>query len=345
MSTIPANQPADQGRGKGEQRGEEPNVFPGNWDVVSDTLLKTYELWFPQNWNPLDLPWQECDAANFSRDEAVAQAYWLSKLALFEKSGIGAFGLASVQAATHNYEDPTKKFLSAVAFDECRHDEVCRRACARLCPGFPYRFKPQSELEEKAHRNILSLYENGRRYWSAFQAAWDKYPLELIFSSFFFAEIGAQLIFREVGERSKNKIYNTAFKNITRDESRHLTGTLAMLETISGSMNSEGKTMISRQMKHGFIYLSPLLFRPMTEFWKLPSDFFEYDQKLEDLASKAGLGVPKVEERTSAWTNAIQRQRSRLEELGIQTPEIKEIGVEGFKVDVKKGDDIIAVPL
>lgn len=325
--------------------GQEPNLFPGNRDVVSDTLLKTYELWFPQNWNPLVLPWDECDAKNFSRDQAVAQAYWMSKLALFEKSGIGAFGLAAVQAATHNCEDPAKKFLSAVAFDECRHDEICRRVCGRVCPNFPYRFKPQTELEEKAHRNILALYDNGSRYWSAFQAAWGKYPLQLIFSSFFFAEIGAQLIFREVGERSLNKVYSTSFKNITRDESRHLTGTMAMLETLASSMGEEAKAMVSRQMKHGFIYLSPLLFRPMTKFWKLPADFFEYDQRLEELASGAGLGVPKIEERSEAWMSATQRHRPKLEELGIHTPEIEEIGVEGFKVDVKKGDEIIAMPL
>jgi rubrerythrin len=269
----------------------------------------------------------------------------MSKLALFEKSGIGAFGLAAVQAATHNYEDPTKKFLSAVAFDECRHDEICRRTCARVCPNFPYRFKPQSELEEKAHRNILALYSNGERYWSAFESAWDKYPLELIFSSFFFAEIGAQLIFREVGERSTNRVYKESFKNITRDESRHLTGTLAMLETLAGTMDQRGRDMISRQMKHGFIYLSPLLFKPMEDFWKLPADFFEYDQKLEELASKSGLGIPKIEERSEAWRSAIQKHRQKLEELEISTPEIKEIGVEGFSVKVNKGDDIIAMPL
>ncbi|MBI3859195.1 MAG: hypothetical protein HY296_02995 [Thaumarchaeota archaeon] len=324
---------------------DDGNVFPGNWDVVSDTLLRTYELWFPQNWSPVDLPWDECDSKNFSPEERVAQAYWLSKLALFEKSGIGAFGAAAVQAATHEFEDPTKKFLSAVAFDECRHDEVCRRACSRVCPGFPYKFKPESELEEKAHRNIMALYENGRRYWSAFNQAWGKYPLELIFSSFFFAEIGAQLIFREVGERSTNKVYAGAFRNITKDESRHLTGTLAMLERLAERMTPVQKVMISRQMKHGFIYLSPLLFKPMVDFWKLPEDFFEYDQKLEGLAAGSGLGVPKVEDRKEAWMQAITRHRSKIEELGIPVPEIKEIGVAGLEVSVKKGDEIIATPL
>ena len=324
---------------------DDGNVFPGNWDVVSETLLKTYELWFPQNWSPVDLPWEECDSKNFSGDEAVAQAYWLSKLALFEKSGIGAFGTAAVKAATHNFEDPTKKFLSAVTFDECRHDEVCRRACARVCPNFPYKFKPKTMLEEKAHRNIMALYENGQRYWSAFNQAWVKYPLELIFSSFFFAEIGAQLIFKEVGERSTNKVYAQAFRNITRDESRHLTGTLAMLERLAERMTPDQKGMISRQLKHGFIYLSPLLFRPMEDFWKLPSDFFEFDQKLEELGAKAGLGVPKVEDRKEAWMQAITRHRSKIEGLGIPVPEIKEIGVEGLEVQVNKGDEIIATPL
>ncbi|HMD78892.1 MAG TPA: hypothetical protein VKF39_02795 [Nitrososphaerales archaeon] len=324
---------------------EEGNVFPGNWDVVSETLLRTYELWFPQNWSPVDLPWDECDAKNFSGDEGVGQAYWLSKLALFEKSGIGAFGAAAVQAATHNFEDPTKKFLSAVAFDECRHDEVCRRACARVCPNFPYRFKPKTTLEEKAHANIMALYENGRRYWSAFNQAWGKYPLELIFSSFFFAEIGAQLIFKEVGERSTNKVYSTAFRNITRDESRHLTGTLVMLERLAEKMSVDQKSMISRQLKHGFIYLSPLLFKPMNDFWQLPNDFFEYDEKLEGLAAKSGLGVPKVEERSDAWMKAITRHRSKIEELGIPVPEIREIGLSGLEVNVKKGDEIIATPL
>jgi hypothetical protein len=95
-------------RAKSEKGRDEPNVFPGNWDVVSETLLKTYELWFSQNWSPVDLPWEACDSKNFSPDEAVAQAYWLSKLALFEKSGIGAFGQASVQAATHPMEAPTR---------------------------------------------------------------------------------------------------------------------------------------------------------------------------------------------------------------------------------------------
>ncbi|MEM3185885.1 MAG: hypothetical protein QXQ39_04300 [Conexivisphaerales archaeon] len=322
-----------------------PNIFPGNWDVITPIILKTYEHWFSQNWSPVELPWDELDSKNFDSKEGLAQAYWMSKLALFEKSGIGAFGLAALQAGRYNMEDPAKKFLAAVTYDECRHDEICRRACSRLCPAFPYRFKPKTRLEEKALSNINALYENGKRYWKAFERAWEKYPLELIFSSFFFAEIGAQLIFREVADRSKLHVYSNAFTNITKDESRHLTGTLGMLERLATTMNDQQKLTITRQMKHGFIYLSPLLFRPVGTFWRLPKDFLQYDEELEHIAADSGLGIPSLQDRAKDWLQAIERYRSKLENMGIALPQIEEIGLQGVQVDVKKGDDIIAAPL
>ncbi len=322
----------------------DPNVFPGNWTVRTQQLLKTYELAFTQNWNPSEFKWDELEGKNFDREHAVAQAYWMTKLSLFEKSGIGAFGFATVQAAKYNLEDPTKKFLAAVTFDECRHDEVCRRACSKLCPNFPYRFKPESDLERKAIRNIDALYENGKRYWRGFEKAWGKYSLELIFSGFFFAEIGAQLIFKEVADRSKLDVYRSAFTDITRDESRHLSGTLSLLENMAAGMTNEQKQHISRQMKHGFIFLSPLLFRPMREFWELPADFDEVDGKLEELAREGGLGVPTVQEKSEDWVKAVDRQRPHFERVGVPVPAIPEIGLDGVEVKVRK-DEPIATPL
>ena len=68
---------------------------------------------------------------------------------------------------------------------------------------------------------------------------------------------------------------------------------LAMLERLAERMSKEEKSTISRQLKHGFIYLSPLLFKPMNDFWKLPDDFSEYDQKLEELAAKVAPSAPR----------------------------------------------------
>lgn len=322
----------------------EPNIFPGNWTVRTQQLLRTYEQAFAQNWNPVSLAWDTLEPTGLDLKERVAQAYWMAKLALFEKSGIGAFGTAMIKAALHGMEDPTKKFLAAVTFDECRHDEVCRRACNKLCPNFPYGYKANTDFEKNAVKNIEALYENGKRYWRGFMSAWDKYPLELIFSSFFFAEIGAQLIFKTVSELSRIGLYKEAFQNITVDESRHLSGTLSLLENLVKDFKPEQKLMITRQMKHGFIFLSPLLYKPMSEFWRLPRDFDRIDQEMETIARDSGLGVPTIEEKSKGWLEAIERRRAQIEKLGVPVPAIAEISLEGHEVDVRK-DEPIATPL
>ena len=94
------------------------NIFPGNWTVTNDRMFKAFDLSFAQNWNPATFPWDELDQKNFDPKERIAQAYWMSKLALFEKSGIGAFGFGAVRAAELNMEDPTKKMLASITYDE-----------------------------------------------------------------------------------------------------------------------------------------------------------------------------------------------------------------------------------
>src|SRR6266699_420503 len=76
-------------------------------------MFRAFDLSFAQNWNPSTLPWDELEGKNFDPKERIAQAYWMSKLALFEKSGIGAFGFGIVRAAELNLEDPTKKMLAS----------------------------------------------------------------------------------------------------------------------------------------------------------------------------------------------------------------------------------------
>lgn len=326
-----------------EKNPAQPNIFPGNWTVKTQQLLRTYEQAFVQDWNPVTLPWDSLDPTALDLEERVAQAYWMAKLALFEKSGIGAFGTAMLKAAMSDMEDPTKKFLAAVTFDECRHDEVCRRACNKLCPNFPYKYNATTDFERRALKNISALYDNGRRYWNGFMKAWDKYPLELIFSSFFFAEIGAQLIFNTVSDLSQINLYKEAFQNVTIDESRHLAGTLSLLENLAKDFEAKQKLMITRQMKHGFIFLSPLLYRPLSIFWHLPKDFDEVDGEMENVARDSGLGVPTMDEKSNGWLKAIQRRREQIEKLGIRLPAIPEISLEGEEVDVR-ADEPVATP-
>jgi hypothetical protein len=173
--------------------------------------------------------------------------------------------------------------------------------------------------------------------------AWDKYPLELIFSSFFFAEIGAQLIFNTVSEFSNIKLYKEAFQKVTIDESRHLAGTMSLLDNLVKVFPAEQKLMITRQMKHGFIFLSPLLYKPMSVFWHLPRDFERIDREMEETARNSGLGVPSMEEKSKGWLKAIERRREQIEKLGVLIPAIHEIDLEGEEVDIRK-DEPVATP-
>ena len=73
------------------------NIFPGNWTIKNEMMFRAFDLSFAQNWNPSTLPWDELDGKNFDPKERIAQAYWMSKLALFEKSGIEPSVLAQLE--------------------------------------------------------------------------------------------------------------------------------------------------------------------------------------------------------------------------------------------------------
>jgi hypothetical protein len=141
-------------------------------------------------------------------------------------------------------------------------------------------------------------------------------------------------------QTSKLEIYRQAFQNITRDETRHLIATMSLLRAMAEQFDQEQKLRITRQMKQGFIFLSPLLYRPRADFWRLPSDFEKVDQEMEGIARDAGLGVLTFEEKIKYWREAIEKKRHEIEEMGIQIPAIPEIGVEGVDVQVKKNETI-----
>lgn len=330
--------------GENTTTNPETNLFPGNWneDEYRD-LLKVYDLAFKQNWNPLQIDYASLDRRNLESEQKIGQAYWLSKLALFERSGIGAFGHAIVEAAEHQLEDPVAYMFSSVTQDECRHNSVCKNCINQLCPGFPWRFKASSELEEHAVRNVRALYDNAHRYWAAYKRAFVKYPIGKIFASFFFAEVGAQTIFRMVSERSAKDLpaYSESFKNITYDETRHLEFTVALLRQLAKEMSAEDKLGLTRQMVHGYIYLSPILAdRPYKDFWELPDDYYEWDRKLEEKAFTGGLGLPTPEEKLEGWAKGIHKILPRLEELGVPIPDIPPLKLKGVHIDVGKDEPI-----
>lgn len=192
-------------------------------------------------------------------------------------------------------------------------------------------------------KNARALYENAYRYWAAYKRAFRKYPIGKIFSSFFFAEVGAQTIFRMVGEKSPANmpVYRESFRNITFDETRHLEFTVVLLRRLAEGMSGEEKLGLTRQMVHGYIYLSPILAdRPYRDFWELPQDYYEWDRRLEEKAVEGGLGLPTPEEKLEGWARGIEKILPRLEELGVPIPDIPPLHLKGVHIDVSKDEPI-----
>src|SRR5437879_13080162 len=92
-------------------------------------------------------------------------------------------------------------------------------------------------------------------------------------------------------QTSKLGIYQQTFRNITRDETRHLVATMALLRAMAEKFTEEQKMTITRQMKQGFIFLSPLLYQNKPEFWHLPLDFDKVAQEMEEAARNTGQAV------------------------------------------------------
>ncbi len=246
-----------------------------------------------------------------------------------------------MEAAENQLEDPVSYMFSCVTQDECRHNSVCKNCISQLCPGFPWRFKASSELEEHAITNARALYENAHRYWAAYKKAYAKYPIGKIFASFFFAEVGAQTIFRMVGEKSPADMpaYKESFQNITYDETRHLEFTVVLLRQLAARMSAEDKMGLTRQMVHGYIYLSPILAdRPYKDFWDLSADYYEWDRKLEEAAASGGLGLPTPEEKLEGWAKGVEKILPRLEELGVPIPDIAPLRMKGVHIDVSRDE-------
>jgi len=214
------------------------------------------------------------------------------------------------------------------------------RCINRLCPYWPWKWKPRNDFEEKVLKAINWIYYNGSRYWTAFvKAAEVKYPLHILFTSFMMAETGATTIFKSMAERAKHPVFRDVFINIHRDEARHLAFTWYMLKKKLPYADEEDKKFITKQLRAGFVFLSPILFEPISEFWKLPEGFLDIHRKMEEIARDAGLGVLSFEEKRVIWGNAVRTVRARIKQYGIQFPDMPEIGIYGEEpVEIKEED-------
>jgi len=311
---------------------ELPNVYPVEWRTESQRLADLYETAKNQSWNPSQIRWDLLNPKDYDDKQRIAMAYWWALLANFENSGAPVFAQAMIHTFETHHEDPVKKLLASIVLDECRHDECCMRACNRLCAGFPWNYKPRSDFENRALKNIQWVYYNGSRYWKGYQSAFNKYSFPIIFTPFMMGEKCAATLFNEMSKQSNHPAFGEALRNIARDESRHLAFTWINLENVAPLLTEEEKKSVTKQIRAGFVFLSMILYEPPKDFWRLPPDFLETHYAMEEIARNAGLGILTMEEKRRVWKRAILEVKKRLEGYNIEFPDLPEIGISGKEV-------------
>ena len=307
----------------------QPSAYPFDWYDDDKELELLYNRAKREHWDPGSIPWESLNPADYDHDQRTAMAYWWAVLANFENNAAASFSKALVYLAENHYPNFTQKMTGTIVMDECRHDECCMRACNRLCPYFLKGWKPETMTDENALNNIKWVYYNGGRYWKAYVSSYSKYRFPLIFTSFMMGEACASKLFHEMKNKTDHPAFKEALSHMTMDESRHLTYTWRVLENAIPSLTEEEKELIPKRLRHGFVYLSMILFEPPQEFWQLPPGFMEIHRELEAKAREAGAGVLSLEEKRQAWRSTIMDVKRKLSKYDLPFPDLPEIDVYG----------------
>src|SRR5579885_427564 len=315
---------------------EQPNIFPLEWPVKTESLAALYEKAKRQAWNPSDLPWNDLDPAQFTPEERMGIVYWYAVLSVFDGSGPAVFAKAMIHSYELHTEDPIRKCFFSVTHDEMNHEECCQRAIQRLIPDGPLRFTPRTDVERAALNNIQWLSYNGARYWRGYSASIDTYPLSVLFTSFLLGEVAASTLFYGMSRRTTLPVFKGVFTRVGQDESRHLAICLKMLEDDWPGLSEDYKNLITKQLRAGFVFLSMML-------WEPPPYFLENHRALMQYARQAGLGVLSYDEQAENWRMAIAKVRKVVGDWGIKFPAIPELDIEGVDVGNITAADIIPV--
>lgn len=322
----------------------QPNVFPLSWHAKTQKMEEIWDAAQREFWDPKKLPWDTLDVESYSWEEREAIAYWWTLLSVFDASAPPVFASALIKTYEDHEEDPVRRCFFSVTRDEQNHEQMCGLAITKfLGHDDPLTYQPKTDLGKRLQKNAMWLYYNGGRYWNGYKNAVPKYSLAVLFSSFLMGEIAAATIFKQMHDNSRELVFKEAFRNIGRDEGRHMAICMALMERDYPRLAAEDKALVTKQIRAGYLFLSAVLFEPPEEFWDLPADFIKNQREGEEVARGAGFGIPTYEAKKENWRNAMLNLKGVLDRYGIPFPAIPEVGIEGQEVTEVNMDSIIPV--
>lgn len=322
----------------------QPNPMPLDWhteiprmrDLFVKASAQSYDLCQGINWETLK-------ADDYSPDERVALAYWLTSCATFEQSGVGGFALALISAYENHAGHDVAEMLTALSRDEVNHDEMCRRAVEQLIPGFPHNVADRSPFGsslDAAIANLKWISQINSKYWVAFKRAFETRRLPAMVVPFIVGEASSSLIFANAGQRGQHPVFRDIFGNIAKDEGRHFGFCNLMAEKWLGTFTDEECRNLTKGIRASFIYISVVMDVPRKPFWDVPAEFLRTHDRLSALNTGL-LGMAPLEERQDMWKKAALRVKNVTDRYGIDFPAMPEVGIDGKETPLTQEDLLI----
>ena len=323
---------------------EQPNIFPLSWNAKTAKMEEVWDAAQREVWDPKKLPWDTFNPDSYSWEEREAIAYWWTILSVFDASAPPVFAEALIKTYEVHEEDPVRRCFFSVTRDEQNHEQLCGLAITKLLAHpDPLTYQPKTELGAKAQRNTRWLYFNGARYWNGYKKAVPKYSLAVLFSSFLMGEIAAATIFHQMAAGAREQVFKQAFRNVGRDEGRHMAICMALMERDYPKLAVDDRPLITKQIRAGYLFLSGVLFEPPPEFWDLPADFIAVQRRCDEVVRNAGFHIPPYEAKKENWRNAMLNLKGVLDRYNIPFPAIPEVGITGQEIRDVDMADIIPV--
>jgi len=324
----------------------QPNIYPLSWETKTSKAEEIWDASLREAWNPKDLPWDTFDVNSYSWEEREAMAYWWTLLSVFDASAPPVFAEAFIKTYEDHEEDAIRRCFFSVTRDEQNHEQMCGMAITKLLEcSSPLEYEPKTELGQRLKRNAAWLYYNGGRYWGGYKQAVPKYSLAVLFSSFLMGEIAAATIFKQMSQSCEEMVFQEAFKNIGRDEGRHMAICLSLMERDYPNLSQEDKSVITKQIRAGYLFLSAVLYEPPSEFWDLPEDFIATQREAEQIARDAGFGIPSHEAKKENWREAMLNLKAVLDKYDTPFPAIPEVDITGEEVTQADLDAADIIPI
>jgi len=232
------------------------NVYPLHWRFDNEAAWRLYRRAKREQWDEDEINWLKLReiASGLDRKQRLAIAYWWAMLSNFDNA-TPVFAYAVVKGSEMHAHNAVNALLTTITYDENRHNLVCGRSIDAVFPDFP-NFKPQDEIERRARLNVLWTWYNGSRYWEAYLKAYQKYSMDVLFTSFMMGEAAATTVFTGASRNAKVDQFREAFKNTAVDETRHYAFTHLILTDAASRMSDEEKKLVTKQIRAGFVFLS-----------------------------------------------------------------------------------------